>query len=365
MKVLWLFNHPAPYKIDFFNELGKKVDLTVLFERTTEGDRSKDFYYEKAKNFKEIILSSLTLGDYNNFSNAPIAYLKKNAFDVIVVNGWSTLTEMKTIRYLKHHKIPYIFAINGGIAKINENPLRRRLKEKYLQGAALYLSPDEHSSRYLSFYGVDPKKIAVYPYSTIYEKELVERPLNPEERKECRLKQDLIGKKLYVTVGSFIPRKNDLQLLEVWKNVSKDKTLLLFGDGPEKDIYLDFIKKNKMTNVLIRPFSPHEKILEMFRLADASIFLTKEDIYGHVVNECLSQGTPVIASNKSNSALKLITNEVDGRLVDLSDNQAILEAIEKEIPETMREAALNVAKKNTIEAMVESHLSVFEEYLKK
>ena len=33
MRVLIIFNHPAPYKVSVFNELAKYVDLTVLFER--------------------------------------------------------------------------------------------------------------------------------------------------------------------------------------------------------------------------------------------------------------------------------------------------------------------------------------------
>lgn len=33
MKILWLTNIPSPYRVKFFNELGKKCELTVLFEK--------------------------------------------------------------------------------------------------------------------------------------------------------------------------------------------------------------------------------------------------------------------------------------------------------------------------------------------
>ena len=33
MKILWLTNIPSPYRVGFFNELGKKTELTVAFER--------------------------------------------------------------------------------------------------------------------------------------------------------------------------------------------------------------------------------------------------------------------------------------------------------------------------------------------
>lgn len=39
MKVLFLTNIPVPYRIDFFNEFGKFVDLTVVFDRRNADDR--------------------------------------------------------------------------------------------------------------------------------------------------------------------------------------------------------------------------------------------------------------------------------------------------------------------------------------
>ena len=47
MKLLIVFNHPAPYKIDFFNELAKFHDVHVLFEKKSNKDRNKLFYKGK------------------------------------------------------------------------------------------------------------------------------------------------------------------------------------------------------------------------------------------------------------------------------------------------------------------------------
>jgi glycosyltransferase involved in cell wall biosynthesis len=364
MKVLWLFNHPAPYKIDFFNTLGQKVELTAIFERTSEGDRKKEFYYEKAKTFKEIILSSIKFGDYNNYCPSILSALKKNKADLVIINGWSTLTEMKALRYLKRHHIPYIFAINGGIARENEAKWKKKLKEKYLPGATLYLSPDAHSSDYLTYYGVDPSKIRLYPYSTVFASEMASKPLNVEEKRAARLKEGIPGEELYLSVGSFIPRKNDMELLRYWTMMDPKKTLLLIGNGPEEKCYRDYIATNHLTNVMIKPFEPHKEILRYFAMADASVFLTKEDIYGHVVNECLSQGTPVIASLNANSARKLIQNGVNGYLVSLDKEEEIRQALQSPLAPSMGEKAIETAKGNTIEAMAEAHMRIFEEALK-
>jgi glycosyltransferase involved in cell wall biosynthesis len=274
------------------------------------------------------------------------------------------LTEMKAIRYLKHHKIPYIFAINGGIVRDNDPQWKARLKRKYLPGAKAYLSPDEHSSSYLTYYGVDPSKIKLFPYSTIFEKEITEKPLPAIEKKAEREKEGIPGEELYLSVGSFIPRKNDQELLSLWTKTGKEKTLMLIGEGEEKARYQSFIQEHQLNNVLIRPFMPHSEILRYFRMADASIFLTKEDVYGHVVNECLSQGTPVIASDKANSARKLVQNGVDGYLVDITNEQELLKVFASPLTEQMGQNAIQTARQNTIEEMTSAHLKIFEEYLK-
>jgi hypothetical protein len=364
MKVLWLFNHPAPYKIDFFNLLGEKVELTVLFERTSESDRSKAFYYEKAKTFQEIFVPGIHLGQHNSVSSYPVHYLKRHPFDIVVINGWSTFCEMKTIAYLQKHNIPYIFAINGGIAKINEPAWIRSLKTRYIPGAKAYLSPDSRSSSYLVFYGADPAKIHLYPYSTVFKKELAEKPLSLEERYALRKKEGIPGNELFVSVGSFIKRKNEMQLLRIWKSQPEDRLLLLIGNGPEKKAYLRYINENHLSNVRLMAYKPHGEILHYFALANASLFLTREDIYGHVVNECLSQGTPVIASGNANAALKLISQEKNGRLVELDSDRAIEKAIEEPFDPAVYDFALAQASQNTIEDMVAAHLAIFEEYLK-
>lgn len=365
MKVLWVFNHPAPYKVDFFNELGKKCELTVLFERSSEGDRNKAFYYEKANGFECHVLKSLKLGKLNNWTREVVRYIKNGHYDIIVMNGYSTLTEMNAIHYLQKKKIPYIFAINGGLIRHSESFLRRFLKKEYISKAALYLAPDPRSAEYLKFYGADANRIRLYPYSTVFAKEVLETPLPSSEQLSLRKKEGLPGTRLYVSVGQFISRKNNFSLLSYWKQMPETSTLLLVGHGPEKADYEKFVSDNNLKNVFLRDYEPHSKILGLFKIADFSIFLTKEDIYGHVVNESLSQGTPVIASTNANSSLNLIQDGTNGYLVNIEKNDTIEKALVKEPNEALRLGALETARKNTIETMVQKHFELFKEFLQK
>lgn len=366
MKILWLFNHPAPYKVDFFNELGKKTNLTVLFERASESDRNRLFYHSKATHFKPVFLKSISLGSHNNIASGFLPFLRDRTYDIIVINGWSSFTEMKAIRYLKKRKISYVFAINGGIVPKKESFWKRKLKTKMIGGANNYLCPDLESEEYLLHYGGAKDAIALFPYSTLFEKEILEKPLSKEEKEERKKKLGLPAKPIYIAVGAFIERKNISFLLsEIWTHVSKEKELFLIGEGPLKEAYSEIIKEKSLKNVHLLPFQSKEKILDYLSVSEMSLFLTKEDIYGHVVNESLSQGCPVLGSDCSNAAKHLIKNGEDGYVFPLRDKNDFVAILEKEIPFSMRLEAIRVAKENTLEKMALTHLSFFERILSK
>ena len=42
MKVLYMTNYPAPYRVDFFNKLGEECDLTVTFEESSTMQKHRD-----------------------------------------------------------------------------------------------------------------------------------------------------------------------------------------------------------------------------------------------------------------------------------------------------------------------------------
>jgi len=57
VKVLYLANIPSPYRVDFFNELGQQIDLTVIFERETASDRDENWMKKKKQTLIPYILN--------------------------------------------------------------------------------------------------------------------------------------------------------------------------------------------------------------------------------------------------------------------------------------------------------------------
>ncbi len=355
-KVLIVFNHPAPYKVRLFNELSKYFELHVIFERNSASDRNSKFYFENKYNFITHKIKGLPLGKENIISSGVAKHLKENKYDLIVVNGYSTLAEMKALSYLKKHKISYLFYINGGVVPSKECKLKAKIKRHFIEGAMGYLSPDEESNKYLIHYGANEKKIFNYPYSTIYQSEILKSPSK---------KNNSSGfEKTFVSSGQLIRRKNYIELVKVWAKMPKSYALYIYGDGKQKGKIQKLIRKEHIENVILKGFLPRNEMLKFYSSCDAFIFPSKKDIYGHVVNEALSQGLPVISSNKVNSAIHLIKNGMNGYLLDHLDSDNLCSAIKKLDISNHFDSCIKTASENTIEKMAKKHVEIFEGAIK-
>lgn len=365
MRVLFVFNHPAPYKIRLFNKLSEKIDLTALFERSFNADRNPLFYKEGTPKFKIVTIKGVPLGNESHLSTGIVKHLKNNSYDLIIMNGWHTFSEMLALRYLKKQCKSYVFYINGGIIDAKETRFVRKIKTYFISGAKAYMSPDANSNAYLVHYGAKADTIENYPYATIYEHDILNSPLTQNDKSIIRNELGIEAKKLFVACGQFIKRKNHSRLINYWQQAPKDDVLLLIGGGKDKRLYERLIAKNQLKNVRLINYLPKDELFKYFRAADACLFPTNEDIYGHVVNEAFSQGLPVIASRHANSALNLIKDGFNGHLIDFEDDKQISNSIQNIInTPKMSTSALATARENTIEIMAQRHLEIFAQWTK-
>lgn len=364
-KVLIVFNHPAPYKVKLFNELSKSLDLTVIFERDSESDRNKAFYDEKRYEFKTVKVRGLKFGREGFISGQVAKHIKNNRYDLIIMNGYSHHAERKAIRYMKNHKIPYVLYINGGIIKPNESKLKKSIKTKYISGALSYLSPDESSNEYLVYYGADKDKIFNYNYSTIFKHEVLPKPFSSKDKILLRKDASITDEKVFVSCGQLIKRKNYFELIRVWKDVNPNYGLYIIGDGKLKPELQKFIYQNNLNNVHLLGYMKRSEMFDFYHLSDAFIFPSNEDIYGHVVNEAMSQGLPVISTPNVNSSRKLIKNGYNGFMVENIESKAFIDAIKETLNLDMGENAIKTAYENTIEIMRDEHLEIIERIIEK
>lgn len=356
MKILIVFNHPAPYKVALFNGLSAKHDVHVIFERGKAKNRNKAFYNESDFKFQLHKIKGLNLGNENHLSWGVRRHLRKNKYDLIIMNGYSTLTEMIALRYLKKKHIPYAFYINGGIVK-KESRLAKKIKTYFISGAKMYFSPATKANEYLTYYGAPQEKIFNYPYSTIYEKDRIQDRTPKDIKTAYWQAKNILANNFTICITSFIKRKNNLSLIRKWVNQPQDNALILVGAGEEENLYRKYINDHSLTNVYILPFAHKALVFEYLKHADNAIYLSNYDIYGHVINEALAHGLNVLTNTHMVAAHQAINDGVNGLIAKDGDdiNEKISLLLAKDFFVPARDCAVS------IEQSIAKHLEILEQ----
>lgn len=367
MKVLFTTDVPASYRVQFFNELGKCCELTVLFEKKAEEirTRSKGWIGEEYKNFRAVFMNKIKLGKNGRYVIAPeIVNYVQESYDIIIVGVYSTLSAMLAIVFMQWKRIPYYIEVDGGIAKEGKG-LKEKFKKLLISQAKGYFSSGKMTDQYLETYGATKEKIMHYPFTSLSERNLLEKACDMEGAQEIRKECGIKEKYVIVSVGQFIYRKGFDVLIHATKNISKDVGVYIIGGEPTKE-YLD-MRKDVGGNEKIHfiGFLGHEELSRFYKAADIFVLPTREDIWGLVVNEAMAYGLPVVTTNKCVAGIELVEDDINGYIVHAGDEEGLANAInrffEKSYDEQiiMKQESLRKIREYTIENMSKVHMEAF------
>ena len=360
--VLFITNIPAPYRIDFFNELGKEVDLTVLFEAKGASDQGIRFNYnlETISNFRAVFLSEGNICE-KKINWEIVRFLRKNKFDEIVVTSYSYYTEMIGLIYLKLHRIPYFMETDGGMIR-HESAIKRWYKRFLVSGAKGYFSPSKSSDDYLAFYGANRGRIYRYPFTSLKKDDILPQLLTAEEKRNYKNQLGIHESFMILGVGQFIHRKGWDVLLRATAKLDREIGVYIVGGEPTEE-YLKIQKEYALTNVHFDGFKTKEELKKYFMAADLFVLPTREDIWGLVVNEAMAYGVPVVTTDKCVAGVELVENGVTGQIIPIEDSERLKAAIIENVEhsEKMAAACLKRMESYTIEEMAKRHLLYLEE----
>lgn len=122
--------------------------------------------------------------------------------------------------------------------------------------------------------------------------------------------------KIVLFVGRFSEQKDVWSLLEIWRLVHKrhpDWELHAYGEGEQKD---EFIKAVNRANIGIKVFPPTPDIFEKYLSSSMLIMTSRYEPFGLVLPEAMSCGLPVVAFNCPYGPAEIITDSINGFLVE-------------------------------------------------
>lgn len=360
-KILYITNVPSPYRVKFFNELGKHCDLTVLFEKAASDERDRSWSDYQFENFQGIVLPGVSVRADMSLSFGARRHLKRHSYDVIVCTDFTTPTGMLALSCLRRKGIPYYLESDGGFPKSGRGA-KEALKQRCISDAVGYFSTGDMHDQYYLTYGAQPERLIRYPFSSVSEREILSKPVSNAEKAALRNQLGIKEKYLVLTVGQFIHRKGFDVLLESATKFSDDVGFYFVGGEPTEE-YLAL--QSGHSNVHFRGFQKPETLQQYFMAADLFVLPTREDIWGLVINEAMASSLPVVTTTRCLAGVEMIEPGRNGYLIPPEDSLELTRTIsyllsEPEHLALMAFEALKTARGYTIEAMVEKHLETFK-----
>ncbi len=372
MKVLYLTNLPAPYRMRFFEKLGNLCDLTAVIERKTANDRDAKWFEQNInRTFKYIALKGIQWNNDSGFSPSVLRWLRKRQFDIIVIGGYSSPTEILAILYMRLRGIPFVLSADGGFAVKGESAIRKKIKQILIGSASHWLASGKGTAEFLEFYGADSERTFLYPFTSVENGDIMPEALEEPEKGSYKRILGLDGKQVVLSIGQFIPRKGFDILLDAWNRLPHDNDMLaVIGGGPLKAQYTDIISDLQIKNIMLLDFMKKKELLEWYRAADLFVLPTRYDIWGLVINEAMAQGLPVISTSGALAGLELVYQGCNGYIVPINEAGALASCIgrllnDRTLRKHMSECAIETIKPYTIENMAISHMKAFEAILGK
>ncbi|HEY8028010.1 MAG TPA: glycosyltransferase family 4 protein [Gaiellaceae bacterium] len=212
----------------------------------------------------------------------------------------------------------------------------RLARDVELRRASHVFCPSEYLRTLAISWGVPADRVSVLPNPA---------PAVPElaPRDELRRSFGMDGPTL--AFAGRLSTQKSLGLALAAVDAVEGLSLVIAGDGDER------ARLEALAGPHVRFLGPQprERVIELFRAADASILSSSWENFPHTVVEALAAGTPVIATRVGGVA-EVVHDGENGLLVPAGDGEALAEAVRRYFSDDTLRARLRAAAADSVRA---------------
>ena len=311
-----LIFHPAlaPYRVDFFNELGKRVDLRVVFMTRNNANQA----FNQNELLKNATYSYGYLDRHHIIFKRNINFgyseeIRNFKPDVVICNEFGiSLWASYFVKFSQGKKYKLLTLSDDSEDVFNNRTgLRKNITHfftKHINGI-ICINPKVAECYKL----ISAKKTFFFPI--IYKNSLFcERLKSSVPTTNDYIKRfNLKGYKCLLFVGRFTSVKNLERLIKAFSMViaesSQEIRLILVGDGELKQSLINQTKESGLDGKVIFPGRYEgNKLLAWYNLKGSCVLISTHERFGAVVAEALMAGMPALVSDKVGAKCLITTN---------------------------------------------------------
>ncbi len=355
-RILFIHNTAMWYRRPFFNLLAQKYPIKYIF---THLNVSKNIYNIELSN-KIVGMENLDYNVLKNYFKIAFGVIGESFgnYDVLVGGSWDSLPELiETTFYFSVAKLrrkKFILWTEDWNWRIRSQ--KRRVVKVFarwiIKNSDAIVVPGNKHKECVIYMGSKPEKIFLMPNASnfsgdenISQKEVFSE--NPEFK----------DKKIILFVGRLVEQKGVNYLLKAFLRIKKEienTVLVIIGKGSHEQELKKIVRDLKIENdVYFLGQIDNQFLKHYYNMSEIcvvpSITDNIVDAWAFVVNEAMSCGKPVIASDATGSAFDMIKNGKNGFIVPEKDSQALYDSIKTILSDEELTEEMGKNSKETVE----------------
>jgi glycosyltransferase involved in cell wall biosynthesis len=328
----------APYRVPVFNALAKRseIDLHVIFLAENDPGVRRWHVYKEEIEFSYQVLPSRRwrLGMHHLLLNRGLrSALNQAEPDVLLCGGYNYLASWEAAYWANTHKVPLLLWSESTAADTRKQYATvERMKSHFLSMCNGFVVPGIASANYLKTLGIPGQLIFTAPNAVDIER--FSRLADESHWKRSNLAgESSLPSRYFLYVGRLIKAKGVFDLLDAYAQIDETiraKVDLVFvGDGKDASELMERASRIKSGNICFPGFVQRDGLAQFYTHGNALILPTHSDTWGLVVNEAMSCGLPIIATDVAGCVPDLVRNDWNGFVVPPRDSRALAGAMMK------------------------------------
>jgi glycosyltransferase involved in cell wall biosynthesis len=370
--VAYWSNIPAPYVVERFNALARRGNLR--FEAWFSARGARDRSWRVDERTWEFEYQYLPRGGVRRMRVALPTPLFRRHLPQLIVGLHADPAVLATYPLFRLRGVRTAFWVTTTYDSwIDRRAWKEAIKRSAFRRVDGILTTGREGRSFAMRYGADRAAIYLLPHFVDFEYFALQRTVHRPARPQIRAQLGVSGL-TYLYVGRLWRGKGVDDLLtafaDLQREASQPLSLVLVGDGVDEDHFRERCRHEHLSNVVFAGFRQRDDLPRMYAAADVFVFPTLGDPFGHVVEEAMSSGLPVISTSAAGEIRDRLVDGKSGFIVPPARPDALLSrmrrlAADDNLRDDMGRAAFDRVRGQTGERWAEAFETAVDALLRK
>jgi len=332
-RVAVVTNVLAHYRVPCFRALADRLPGAVTFFLLTETMPHRQYVFAQGESGLPVVPlagRSWRRSDNDNLHWNRIEQVLAGRFDVLILGGWAEPTYLHL--WCRHllRRTRILFWVESTLYEGHRTGAKELLKRWMLRWAAGCVVPGQRAAGYCHHLGMPKERIFVAPNAADGEFFRRLAALHAPQRPALRREMALLNP-TFLFVGRLVDAFKDVRtLLHAIHQADTEGppiTLLLVGDGPDRQDYETLAAHLGCRDVRFLGLLDHTEISRYYAAADALVLPSRSETWGFVLNEAMEFSLPLVVSEAVGAGPDLVRPGENGFMVPTGEVAPLARAL--------------------------------------